>query len=296
MKKIDDLYFVKFEQDNITYSLDKIRLKTYVEPSVYNDLDFYLRCYYSKNVTKFWISDRIMQFHYNWKIDVEEGRSLYIGFRHNNETKDDYHGKFNLTIEFNPNKIQLHPLVLHVLDLSGDWYIKSYDVAFDLKVNILDLIYDMTGRQIEKIDNRGYDDKTIYLGKEDGRIKIYNKKIESDLGIVGELTRVEISRQVEDFRICDIKLFQYDNIFPHIYLKNYIYSLSDYKDKTLLALLYAVQNGFPLRDLTKTYRKKIKDLFEGGYKIKFSRKLVTDLVRQTVFKYFVRSKAIQIFK
>ena len=296
MKKIDDLYFLKFEQDNIIYSLDKIRLKTYIEPSVYNDLDFYLRCYYSKSVTKFWISDRIMQFHYNWKIDVEEGKSLYIGFRHNNETKDDYHGKFNLTIEFNPNKLKLHSLLIHILDLSGDWYIKSYDVAFDLKVNILDLIWDMSGRQIEKIDNRGYDDKTIYLGKEDGRIKIYNKKIESDLNIMGDLTRLEISRQVEDFRVADIKLFQYDNNFPQVYFKNYVYSLSDYKDKTLLALLYAVQNGFPLRDLSYYYRRKIKDLLEGGYRIKFSRKLVTDLVRQIIFKYFVRAKAIQIFK
>lgn len=53
-----------------------------------------------------------------------------------------------------------------------------------------------------------------------------------------------------------------------------------------------MQNGFPLRDLTKTYRKKIKDLLEGGYKIKFSNKIVTDVLRQTIFYYFMKNNKV----
>ena len=52
-------------------------------------------------------------------------------------------------------------------------------------------------------------------------------------------------------------------MFPSIYLNNYLYSFSDYEDKTLLAILYSVQNGFPIKYLTKTYKKKIKDLLQG---------------------------------
>ena len=205
-------------------------------------------------------------------------------------------GKYNLTIEFNPNKLKDNKLVIKILSLSDDWYIKSYDIAFDLRININDIIYDMSGRNIEKIENRGFDNKTISVGKNDGRFKIYNKKKESDLNILGDLTRVEISREVEDFPIKNTKILQYDNIFPSIYLNNYIVSFSNYEDKTLLGLLYAVQNGFPLRNLTKTYRKKIKDLLEGGNKIRFSNKLCTDLLRQTIFYYFCRrGESIQRF-
>lgn len=290
MKDIKDLYNVNYVENNIIYSMDMFRLKTYINYSTYADLEFYLRTFHADKIKKFWISDRIMQFKYNWSIEIEEGKSFYFGFHHNNEKKDEHEGCYNLTVEFNPNKIKDNSILLHILDLGIKWYIKSYDIAFDIRVNINDLIWDMSGRNIEKIDNRGFDNKTIMLGKGDGRLKIYNKKKESDLNILGDLTRIEISREVEDFPISDVKILKYDNVFPAVYTNNYIYSLSDYKDKTMLALLYAVQNGFPIRDLTKTYRKKIKDMLEGGYKIKFSNKLVTDVLKQTIFHYFVRPR------
>lgn len=296
MKDIKDMYNINYVKDNIIYSLDMFRVKTYIDYDKYSNLDFYLRTYFKDNIKKFWITDKIMQFKYNWVIEIEEGKSFYFGFHHNNEKKDMHDGKYNLTIEFNPNKLKDNKIVIKILSLSDDWYIKSYDIAFDLRININDIIYDMSGRNIEKIENRGFDNKTISVGKNDGRFKIYNKKKESDLNILGDLTRVEISREVEDFPIKNTKILQYDNIFPSIYLNNYIVSFSNYEDKTLLGLLYAVQNGFPLRNLTKTYRKKIKDLLEGGNKIRFSNKLCTDLLRQTIFYYFCRrGESIQRF-
>lgn len=296
MKDIREMYNINYVKDNIIYSLDMFRVKTYIDYDKYSNLDFYLRTYFKDNIKKFWISDKIMQFKYNWVIEIEEGKSFYFGFHHNNEKKDMHEGKYNLTIEFNPNKLKDNKLILKILALSDNWYIKSFDIAFDLRININDIIYDMSGRNIEKIENRGFDNKTISVGKNDGRFKIYNKKKESDLDILGDLTRVEISREMEDFPIKNTKILEYDNIFPSIYLNNYIVSFSNYEDKTLLGLLYAVQNGFPLKNLTKTYRKKIKDLLEGGNKIKFSNKLCTDLLRQTIFYYFCRvGESIQRF-
>lgn len=296
MKDIKEMYNINYVKDNIIYSLDMLRVKTYIDYDKYSNLDFYLRTYFKDNIKKFWITDKIMQFKYNWVIEIEEGKSFYFGFHHNNEKKDMHEGKYNLTIEFNPNKLKDNKLILKILALSDNWYIKSFDIAFDLRININDIIYDMSGRSIEKIENRGFDNKTISVGKNDGRFKIYNKKKESDLDILGDLTRVEISREMEDFPIKNTKILEYDNIFPSIYLNNYIVSFSNYEDKTLLGLLYAVQNGFPLKNLTKTYRKKIKDLLEGGNKIKFSNKLCTDLLRQTIFYYFCRiGESIQRF-
>ena len=296
MKDIKEMYNINYVKDNIIYSLDMFRVKTYIDYDKYSNLDFYLRTYFKDNIKKFWITDKIMQFKYNWVIEIEEGKSFYFGFHHNNEKKDMHEGKYNLTIEFNPNKLKDNNLILKILALSDNWYIKSFDIAFDLRININDIIYDMSGRNIERIENRGFDNKTISVGKNDGRFKIYNKKKESDLDILGDLTRVEISREMEDFPIKNTKILEYDNIFPSIYLNNYIVSFSNYEDKTLLGLLYAVQNGFPLKNLTKTYRKKIKDLLEGGNKIKFSNKLCTDLLRQTIFYYFCRvGESIQRF-
>lgn len=292
MKDLKDIYNINYVQDNIIYSLDMLRLKTYVDYTVYSNLEFYFRTFYADKIKKFWISDRIMQFKYNYSIEIEEGKSFYLGFHHNNEKKDEHKGCYNLTIEFNPNKLKNNVLIMHILNLSGNWFIKSYDIALDVRININDLIWDMSGRNIEKIDNRGYDSKTVMLGKGDGRVKLYNKKKESDLNILGDMTRIELSREVEDFEVRKVKILNYDNIFPNVYINNYVYSLSDYKDKTLLALLYAVQNGFPLRDLTKTYRSKIKNMLEGGYKIKFSNKLVTDLLRQTMFFYFMKNNKV----
>ena len=160
-----------------------------------------------------------------------------------------------------------------------------------IPINILDLIWDISGRGEEKIFSHGHDNKTIYLGKGNGRVKIYNKKKESDLAIAGNMTRIEISTEVEDFDIRKIKLFKFTGSFPNIYINQYVYSLSDYEEKnsTLLAILYAVQNGFPIRNLTRRYRDKLKDLLEGGYKINFDEKEATGIIRKNIFYYFLNT-------
>lgn len=294
MKNMTDLYNVCFNHNNIIYSLDMFRVKTYITYSKFNDIQFMIDTAYKDKVNRFWISDRKQNFHYNYSIEVGEGKSIYFGFMHNTENprfnKEDT--TYNFTIEFNPNKLKDNSLLMYLLNISGDWYIRSYDMAFDVPINILDLITDMSGRNFERVDNRGYDNKTIYLGKGDGRVKIYNKKLESDLNLFRDLTRIEISREMEDFEIRKVVSLKYDNIFPIVYTNNYIYSLSDYQDKTTLALLYAVQQGFPLRDLTYTYRSKIKSMLEGGYKIKFDNKVATDVIRQTIYYYFMKNDKI----
>lgn len=290
------MYLESIEDNNMIYSVDMIRLKTYITYSEFSNLEFLINTDYKSKVKKMWLSDRVMCFKYNYVIELEEGKSFYFGFHCNNEKlqffKNDV--KYNLTVEFNPNKIKDAPLLLHILHMSGDWYLRSLDLAVDLKINILDLILSKTGKRTLKSISNGYDDKTYYIGTGDRRIKIYNKKKESNLKNVNELTRVEVSIQFEDFRLIDIKLFKLpEDLFPEIYTNDYIYSLSDYKDKTTFALLYAVQTGFPIDDLSRRYKEKIQGLLRGGHRVRFSRKTVDEVIRRTVFHYLMPNELVR---
>lgn len=296
--KLEDLYHTKAkEKDNIMYSVDMIRLKSYISYSKFSEIEFRFQTCWKNYVKNSFSSSQIKNFFYNYVIETEEGNSFWFGFLHNSENRKFVTKKkevladdvYNFTVEFNPNKLHNFFILYYLFNLSSDWYFVSYDLAFDIKVNILDLIWDLSGKHLEKIDNRGFDRKTVYIGTGDGRIKIYNKKEESDLEITGDLTRIELSRSGEDFEIRKMKIWKYDDLFPCVYLNNYIYSLSDYQDKTLLAILYAVQNGYPLRDLTRYMREKVKSLLNGGYKIKFDSKIVEELVFSIITDYFASS-------
>lgn len=279
---------------NLTYSIDMFRLKAYVDYDVFSNLDFYLKTYCNDKIDRFWISDRVMQFKYNYRIVIEEGKSFYIGFHHNNEKTEENKGLHNLTIEFNPNKLKDNSILMYILNLSGEWFIKSYDLAVDIKCNILDIIFDKGKKRKCHTFSYGGDNITYEIGTGDMRLKIYNKKNESNLDVPYELTRIEISRELEDFPISDVKLLKYgSDKFPEIYMNDYIYSLSDIQDKTILPIIYAVQNGYPLNNLTRRYKEKIKKLFEGGQKIKFTEKEATEVLRKTIFSYFMKNEKVR---
>lgn len=268
MKKQKDLYVKFVENNNITYSIDMLRLKTYITYEQYNAIDFYFRTYYKENIKKHWISNRPQCFHYNWNIEIEEGRSFYFGFCHNTEQKlnERFEPQYNLTVEFNPNKLKQDKLLMYLLNQAGKWYIIRYDLAMDLRVSILDLIIDKSGKRKINMESHGFDDKTYTIGKSGGgHVKIYNKKKEANLNITGDLTRVELTIDVDDFYVGAIVNYNYNLEMPEIYLNNYVYSLSDYvtKDKTVYALLYAVQNGYPVNDLSRVYKDKIKKMLKG---------------------------------
>lgn len=287
------MYNKKFENNNLVYSLDMIRLKTYITYSQFSEIDFRFKTCWKNFVKKFYTTGKISEFFYNYIINVDDDKSFWFGFLHNTEKREDGEKEvYNFTIEFNPNKLKDNKIILYILGLTGDWYVKMFHIAIDIPINITDLIVDFSGRREMRIFSCGNDNKTIYLGKGDGRLRVYNKKIESDLKIQGDLTRIEIVREIEDFSIKRIAFFKYDKNFPSIYLNKYLYSLSDYEDKTLFAILYAVQSGFPIKNLTKTYRKKIKNLLEGGHKIKFSDKCCTDCLQQTIYFYFMKNNKV----
>ena len=293
-----DLYCKKIENNNMIYSVDKLRLKTYISYFQFSELEFLMKTVYKEKVKKFWVSDRVMCFKYNYVLEVEEGKSFYFGFMHNNENVS-YHKEnltYNFTIEFNPNKIRDDKLLKHILCKFDNWLLRSLDLAIDIPINICDLLIDIRGKRKMQTISYGGDNLTHSYGKNDGRIKIYNKKIESNLPIPGDLTRVEVSREFDDFEIAKTKTFNFGKeFFPCIYLNKYLFSFLEEKtkNKTLMAILYAVQAGYPLKDLTRDYRKKIKDLLEGGSSIKFDEKSANQAFCQLIYYYFVNFESKQ---
>lgn len=293
-----NIYNRYIEDNNMFYSIDMLRLKTYITHAQFSEIEFMIKFSLKDKVKKFWISDRIMQFHYNYVLEFDE-HSFWFGFVHNSESvnynKDNL--EYNFTIEFNPNKLKDNTFITHVLDKFGNWFIRSFDLAVDLPINIRDIVFDMGSRR--KLDTRSYggDNITYSVGSGKGRYKIYNKKNESSLNMVGYLTRVEISIDAEDFPIKNMKRYRFDDMyFPYLYLNQYVFSFSDYdsKDKTTLALLYAVQSGYPIKELSRVYRTKIKKMLEGGSAIKFNRNVAEQILKQTIYFYFIRLGSKQV--
>lgn len=92
--------------------------------------------------------------------------------------------------------------------------------------------------------SQGGENRTYYMGRSNNRVKIYNKKVES--GLERELTRIEITSKL-DIEFKKIDTFHYSVDLPKLYLNNYLLTFDDMEDKTLLAIVYAVQNRFSFK-------------------------------------------------
>lgn len=288
------MYNKFFKNGNMTYSIDKLRLKTYITYSTFSEIEFRFQTVWREYVKKSYITGRLSEYKYNYNIEIGEGVSFFFGFFHNTEkTNSSEFAKYSFCIEFNPNKLKDNKIVFYLLCCSGDWYIRSYDLAVDIETNILNLIIDKSGKRMLHIFSAGFDDKTYTAGKNDGRFKVYNKKKESNLDIKGDLTRVEVSRCLEDYPINRINLYKYNDVFPEIYLNNYVMRMDDYASQTLLVHIYALQNGYPLANMSRGYKNKIKKLLEGGYRVKFYNKYAEQVLQQTIYFYFVRNPLVR---
>jgi hypothetical protein len=259
--------------------------------SQFSEIEFRFDTAYRDYVKKKYNSFAITDFKENYNIEIEEGVSFWFGFFHNSEKNNlSEFATYNFTIEFNPNKLKDNKIVKYILSCSKKWLLRSLDMAIDIPISILDLTGFDKGRYKDiRIFSKGYDDKTIYIGRSDNRTKIYNKKIESNLDIFGNLTRVEVSSKF-DFpitRVTDLYSFVYDIALPQVYTNEYMYSFKDYEDKTLLAVLYAVQSGFNLSDLTRRYKEKVENLLNGGNLLPFDKKICTKVVFD-VLEYYLQ--------
>ena len=283
----------------IEYSIDMVRLKTRVHNSIFSDfvaknfdfnpaVKYYTNFKYSGYRHNWWIEEGPLTFNYldnngnSRRSYIGQGCSYWLGFHHNSEKSIDKH---NLVIEFNPNKCLLHGLLDLILStffnaLSVE--VVSVDVAIDIPVNINRLIIDKYRKHTYKLIDYGGDNKTHYLGEGDGRIKIYNKARE--MGIEGDLTRYEISKEIRlpIASVIDEGYAFKGNLVPVSCLEGKSIEL---EDKTLSALFWAVIEGYPINDLSRVYKEKIRKLIKEYTELELDKKKISHTIRTWFMGY-----------
>jgi len=277
----------------VEYSIDMVRLKTRVYNSIFRD--FIVKNLDLNPAVTYWTNYRYSGYRHNWRIEqgpltfeylddggdvkrsyIGQDYSYWLGFHHNSEKPTEVH---NLVIEFNPNKCLPHgllDLILKTFFNTLSIEVVSVDVAIDIPININRLIIDKYRKHTYKLFDNGGDDKTHYLGKGDGRIKIYNKARE--LGIDGDLTRYEISKDIR-LPIASVIEDGYEfeaELVPVSCLEG---KNIEFEDKTLSALFWAVVEGYPVSELSRVYKDKIRKLIKDYTELEFDKKKISHTIR-----------------
>lgn len=277
----------------IEYSIDMVRLKTRMHNSIVSD-------FIAKNLDLnpsiiYWNDFKYSGYRHNWRIEqdaikgeyvndnggvklssIGEPYSYWLGYHHNSEKPTEVH---NLVIQFNPNKCLPHGLLDLILKTFFNTYsveVVSLDIAMDFPININRLIIDKYKKQTYRLIDNGGDDKTHYLGKGDGRIKIYNKAKES--GLDGELTRYEISKEIRlPIGLVIEEGYEFKGEVPPLgVIKGENMNI---EDKTLYSQYWAVINGYPISELSRRYREKVRKLILNHASIEFDKKEISQTIR-----------------
>lgn len=197
-------YFKFVDVGNIRYSIDKIRFNFSID---HRKADFVFSLLRDLNY-EFFESFKSFQYKNLFKIHTANGNSFSLGIGFNSASHSERLRSF---VEFNPNKVANDRVFLLVfgylvrnlfeLDLS------LYDLAIDIPYNkkFVSLVKDRRVHKKFVYDAVG-SNVTEYLGQSSdcGRVKLYNKSIESDLDY--DLTRLELTTSSLDYLVVAAQL------------------------------------------------------------------------------------------
>ena len=262
------------------YSIDMVRLK-----SRYNtfDLEPLMKRLSVDNRVEYWKMYNFKSYRHNFKVTETSEFSYYIGIEHNMKRTN---VKKDIVVEYNPSKFEYSSdsLLFWILYnyFYDDFIVVSVDVSIDIDKNIKELYFDRNYKRSYKIfaSNTGV---TYYFGEGDGRIKVYDKKKEQESK--GKKvdrenwTRIEYSLKIGE------NVDNIDNLYKKISMID-IYKISDIevKDRTTRALLYAVKNGYDIKELSRDYRKKIKNIISQE-KINISEAKINETIKEYFENY-----------
>ena len=110
------MYFESVVDNNLTYSIDMLRLTTLMSYSKFSEIEFRFETVWQEYIKKKYNSSRFVDFQYNYNIEIEEGISFWFGFLHNSEKRSESDTVlYNFTVEFNPNKLKMNKVLLYIL-------------------------------------------------------------------------------------------------------------------------------------------------------------------------------------
>lgn len=184
---------------DIKYSVDMVRLMVKLRPGEFQTIfDYQARM----PDMSFYMSNRAKDYHNNVVVKKKE-YSYWMGYKHNSNVDN-----CDFVLEYNPNKVSNDLFIDYILNnyfnkvtsynVKYSPRVCSVDIAVDIDCNILNcLVFKQTkGRYLFYSGSTGRaDDFTVYIGKGPGRVKIYNKALESSLDY--DLTRYEVSLKID---------------------------------------------------------------------------------------------------
>ena len=247
---------------DIKYSVDMVRLMVRLRPGEFQTIfDYQVRM----PDMSYYMSSRAKDYRYNVVVKKND-YSYWMGYRHNSG-KDN----FDFVLEYNPNKVRNDLLVNYILDnyfnkvtcydIRYSPRVCSVDIAVDINVNILNcLLFKQTkGRYMFYSGSTGRaDDFTVYIGKGPGRVKLYNKSIESGLNY--DLTRYEVSLKLNK-PLQNIRMVKVD------VEKSPILKIIDMKmgidAETRATLSGFLQEPYLINQLSQYKRKKYREMIEN---------------------------------
>lgn len=266
------------------YSIDMIRLKTKIS---HDEFGRFAKKYSFDSQVDYWTSTNFKDFHHNFKVMDDEG-SFWVGYAHNSQRNTEKTD--NLMIEYNPNKVQN---AAHLQDILKKFFwhynfeIASCDVAIDLHdINMkTDVLWDK-GQKKSYREYKENGTKTIYMGRGDNQVRIYDKAREQGLEDHIQWTRYEVSMAVRK-TADELKSFVYDVDLPQIYVIptfKYDFELTN----TDWCLLQGLINGvISLDQLGRGKRKKIKTALDKQSKFKLDNSQLSSTLKDYVFSYLL---------
>ena len=257
-----------------------IRLKTRIS---HDDFKRFFNKYRVDTQVEYWNSTKYENFKHNFRVSEDEG-SFWIGYAHNSQRNSEKVD--TLMFEYNPNKLQGTEHVQELLEKFFWHYnfeVSSCDIAVDLyDINMeTDVLWD---KGIKK-SYREYKEngtKTIYMGRGDNQVRIYDKAREQGLKEDIQLTRYEVSMAVNE-SARELESFVYEVDLPQIYVIptfKYDFELNN----TDWCLLQGLVNGvITLDQLGRGKRKKIKTALEKQSKFRLDNQQLSSTLKEFVF-------------
>lgn len=247
---------------DIKYSVDMVRLMVRLRPGEFQTIfDYQARM----PDISYYMSNRVKDYHYNIVVKKEK-YSYWMGYKHNSSCDN-----IDFVLEYNPNKVRNDLLIEYILnnyfnkvtcyDIRYSPRVCSVDIAVDINVNILNCLLFKQTRGRYMFYSGGTerpDDYTIYVGKGAGRVKLYNKALES--GLDYDLTRYEVSIKL-DKPLQSIKSVKVD-VETKPVLK--IIDMQIGIDPELRATINGfLQEPYLISQLSKYKRKKYREMIEN---------------------------------
>lgn len=290
------------------FSVDMIRLVTRVRVS---DFDVFNRLYLACNpCIKSYMKSRLQDYRYNFSVEETENylqmtdlyergvvpcNKFYFGYQHNQEQiRSSDLTKYNLVIEFNPNKCDVTWGLLNLLlktffNNVHELKIVSADFCTDIEGVSIDNVTIDRGLKRTYIDYQSNGGRGLYVGKRgsNGQVKIYDKAVE--LGLENTiLTRYECHLVFDDLYVDMIMArgFSISDCLPTVYFDSGQMKLIE--DVKLRCCVMAVKNGYAdLKEFNPRFRDKIKPYLVDTAKLIVDNSALK-LVRECIISYFFK--------